>query len=98
MRNTDAANMLGISRKSRFIGYELSKAVGYIHKNQWKFAKGDLDKNIPPKAHPIQLKEYFKYFPKGEYLFVQYKQVPWAWANQNQEEFRPCLISRIKIL
>lgn len=98
LRNTSAANLVGISRKARFVGFELAKAIGYIPQQEWKHARGDLQKNIPAKPYPIELKEKLKYFPAGEYLFVQYKQMPWAWAKQSQESFRPYLVSRIKIL
>jgi antimicrobial peptide system SdpA family protein len=101
--NTSLSNMLGFSRKSRYIGYELGTLLRHVPKKAWVNEKGEYLKNeIPPDPTIIlstdSIQQSLKFFPKGEYVFYQYKMIPFAWANNSQEQYRPYLVARLRII
>jgi len=98
-KNTSFKNLCGLSRNNRYIGYELSKLIGYIPKAAWKNRAGFvLTENLPDTTYTLEVNELLQTFDSDrEYLFVQFKPIPYAWASQNQEQHRPYLAARIKI-
>lgn len=91
-------SLFGLSRSPRIIGYESSMMINEIPIEKWK---NDISANflnhIKDTAFIIKRKEHFKYFKEGEYLFNIYRQIPYAWSNNNQERNNPIRIVKIGI-
>ena len=97
--NHSLSNFLGLSRKSRVIGYEASMLANKVKKEQWKDSDGtSLEKFVYESIIEIQSISNFKYFTEGDYIIKLYEPIPYAWVKENQEEFNPYKIARIKVL
>ncbi|MEM0941858.1 MAG: SdpA family antimicrobial peptide system protein [Bacteroidota bacterium] len=97
-KNTSIKNHFGLSRNNRYIGYEMSKLIGYIPKGAWLNGVGHVKDNLPDTTFLIESEHSFKTFkPQTDYLILQYKPIPISWASQNQEKYRPYLAARIKL-
>jgi antimicrobial peptide system SdpA family protein len=100
--NTCPENLMGFSKKSRYIGAELGKVSFFIGKENWILIKGwSVNDKLPSQkfklAIPHLISSQLLYFPKGEYLVVKHTTIPWAWATRNQENFHSYKIKRIII-
>jgi antimicrobial peptide system SdpA family protein len=100
--NSSSENLLGFSRKSRFISAEATKLSVLVGENGWQNSVNWIEHKILPKNKnkvilPPVLKSQLRYFKSGEYLLVRYKITPWAWTTKNQERFNLFFIKRITI-
>jgi antimicrobial peptide system SdpA family protein len=100
--NASFHNGFGISRKSRYIRYEtavlLTKSDSSI---KWAKCIGMPKINKLAQAQSINLKSNisYRYFEKGkEYIIIQHKIVPWAWAKYNQEQNNEYAYTKIKLI
>lgn len=97
MNNFSAQNLFGFSRKARYVGYEFGKLEQSIPKTAYKNEIGSIGKIYPNKSTIIKIPFIPKFYPLNkEYIVYQYKIVPFEWINQDQEQYRPYLVARIK--
>lgn len=98
MSNQSLKNYFGFSRSARIIGYEMSTVVKELTTNNWiKNANGNIYSHLNDSTINIKSTHLFKYLTTGEYLIKLYKPIPYAWAQQNQENYNPFSIAKIKI-
>jgi antimicrobial peptide system SdpA family protein len=99
VKNSSLENYLGFSRNTRFVTRELATILGSLPKDRWKTGKGDFKNQIPAKPDTtVTVKENFRFFQDGDYVFCQHNIIPLAWANMHQEKYQPYLILRVRIL
>ncbi|MDJ1473278.1 SdpA family antimicrobial peptide system protein [Cytophagaceae bacterium DM2B3-1] len=96
--NTSHLNYFGISRRSRAIAYQLSPLVSSIPREAWINGIGELNVDKESKVFDIKLKKKLTYFPAGVYVVYQYKPIPLEWAHQKQEQYRPYLIAKVRVI
>lgn len=88
----------GLSRNTRLIGYEASIVASSIHPSKWKSYKNrPIESFVNDSVIIVQQKPGFHHFTKGEYIFKLFKNIPFAWAGQQQETNTPFKITRISI-
>lgn len=98
VNNFSVQNLLGLSREARYIGFEFGRLGQYIPKTIYKNETGDVSKIYPSTTTIVKIPFLPKFYPIGkEFVVYQYKIVPFAWINQNQEQYRPYLVARIKL-
>lgn len=99
MANHTFSNFLGLSRKTRVIGYEASAIANKVHKRAWKTEQTKpLEYFIEDKAIEVKGEAGFAHFVAGEYLFKLYKPVPYAWSKMNQNQYNPYTIAKLRII
>jgi antimicrobial peptide system SdpA family protein len=88
IKNASRENYFGFSRKSRFIGFEISKISAKINHESWVQSKGNIK---IPKSFKIQyVRGNFRYFKRNNlYILIKTNPIPWAWASYSQEPVRP---------
>lgn len=97
--NHSLSNYLGLSRKSRVIGYEASMLANKVNKELWQDNNGkSVEKFINDSIIEIHSIPNFKYLVKGDYLIKLYEPIPYAWSKENQEENNPFKIARVKVI
>lgn len=97
INNFSLQNLFGFSRKARYIGYEFGKLEQSIPKTAYKNRLGSVCNIYPNTATVVKIPFIPKFYSiNEEYIVYQYKIVPFAWINQNQEQYRPYLVARIK--
>jgi len=97
INNFSIENVFGFSRKARYIGYEFSKLGQCIPKKAYKNEIGSFYRKYPSTSTVVEIPFIPKFYPLDkEYVIYQYKIVPFSWINQNQEQFKPYLVARIK--
>ncbi|MCY4162584.1 MAG: SdpA family antimicrobial peptide system protein [Flavobacteriaceae bacterium] len=96
--NHSWSNSLGFSRRARIIGFEASMIVSDIPKKLWI---EDKSKNIKSHIYDsvliVKSNPYYKHITKGDFIFMIYKQIPYAWVNKSQEKFKPADFIRVRI-
>lgn len=99
VNNFSTQNLFGFSREARYVGFELGKLEQYIPKNVYKNKLGEVHKNYPMKTEIVKIPFIPKFYPLNkEFVIYQYKIIPFSWINQNQEQYRPFLVARIKFV
>lgn len=99
MANQTFSNFLGLSRKSRVIGYEASALANKVKKSDWTTKQTKpLEAFIDGDAIEVKGEAGFAHFTQGEYLFKLYKPVPYAWSKMNQNKYNPYTIAKIRII
>jgi len=97
MSNHSSRNYFGFSRKARIISFESSIIVNEVKKDKWtKTTFKDINCQSLDTVQ-IYEKKYFKHINKGTYIFILFKPIPYAWANQNQEKNNPLDVVKIII-
>lgn len=82
IKNNQAANFFGLSRKSRKIGMEISIMLSKIqHDSLWNEYKGMENIMFPETFNPIDNKEIAT-LPTGKYALLKYEMVPWSWRDK----------------
>jgi antimicrobial peptide system SdpA family protein len=97
MLNASIDNDFGLSRDSRIVGMELSEVLNFLKSKSWKNKTGI--RKVPKESIPdtIKLTRKLDFFTPGNYVFYQYKIVPFSWANQGQEKNAPYIVAKIHI-
>lgn len=95
--NSSRENYWGLSKRSRAIGIEMSKVLPQIPDDAWIEKRGEFQF---PKTltDTIILKENLHFFPPGIYIFHHFKTVKFAWANQDQEKYKPYSTAKVLLL
>lgn len=98
MSNHSLTNNLGLSRKTRIIGFEASIIAKDIPKEFWK---EDISINVKNRLNDsvliVKKKPHFNHITEGEYIFKLYRQIPYAWADKNQEKYNPAQFARVRV-
>lgn len=91
INNSSFKNYIGLSRKARIIGYQSSILLSaiYVDSLKWKDSAGSYNFFIPETMFSVVRNESLTYFPKGNYILIKYKPLPWAWFAENQNKFKP---------
>lgn len=96
-KNSSWKNGFGLSKDNRYIGFEISTLVKYVPHEAWKNAKGSFNEAKMDSTYTLEVKENFKMLEEDtDYVIIQRKPIPYAWASTGQEEHRPFLAARIK--
>lgn len=97
INNFSTQNLFGCSREARYIGYEFNKLAQSIPKIAYVDRIGSVFKSYPNKTYVVKIPFRPKfYLIDKEYVIYQYKIVPFAWINRNQEKYSPYLVARVK--
>lgn len=97
INNFSTQNLFGFSRAARYVGYEFGNLGKHIPNTAYKNEIGSVCKSYPNKTTIVKIPFVPKLFHiNKEYVVYQYKIVPFAWINQNQEQYKPYLVARIK--
>ncbi|WET67880.1 SdpA family antimicrobial peptide system protein [Sphingobacterium sp.] len=94
-KNFSKENYFGLSRKSRYLNYELSLMLNEISRSSWQ--QQISNKYFPNQlqADTVIMKQRLSYFKPGEYYFVQHKQIPLLWQGNDQDKNVPYLFAHI---
>lgn len=99
IQNTAKENLYGLSRNSRFVGYEISKILGNVPREAWGNGTGLVKDYLSDTTFFIKIDQpLFTFDLEKEYILVQYKPVPYAWATNDQEKHRPFLAAKIMLV
>jgi antimicrobial peptide system SdpA family protein len=79
----NADYMLGASRKSRILCYQLGSLLGDNREAiRWKSGTGNFTDSLSGLAYQgIKENEKFTLFKKGKYILVSTEKLPWLWAK-----------------
>lgn len=91
--NSSWKNFLGLSRKSRYYGFELSQILNIIPTDQWIDSKGNFKKinfyNHPTYTIRDENLNLLVYQYSKKYLIILKEPIPFSWAKLGQEEYQP---------
>lgn len=92
-KNFSTSNFFGLSRKSRYLGYEISLILSNLPFDQkWGKFTGTIDYSSinSIKTDTVQFPSDLLVFEKDKiYVAHKYKQIPFEWLDQGQELYRP---------
>lgn len=98
INNFSVNNLFGFSRKARYVSYEFSQVGQFIPKKTYLNKIGNICKIYPSLTTVVKIPFIPKFYPLNKELIIyQYKIVPFEWINQNQEQYKPYLVARIKL-
>ena len=85
------------ARKARYVGYESAHVTYTVDRKYWRANVFGNLKNLRPKLLNKYNNHNLKYLKKGRYIFVTYRIVPYRWAKNSQENYRPIEYAFIEI-
>ena len=98
VKNASIQNQMGLSRNARFAGIDLIFLLGYVPDSAWHKGKGDFRSNLPDELDTVVVDKPIQFFPEGEYVLHRYEPIPFAWAGRGQDNFRPYLVARVRVI
>lgn len=99
MQCSSPRNLLGVSRKSRKIGMEISVVAARLQDSLWIKNKHvtDIAKPTSLKINEVHIDADMAYLKKGDYVIEAFLPIPWAWSKSTRTQTQSRII-RVRLI